>query len=88
MRLSIVRKHAQQFRMIANPGFNIGRWNGDANACAGTQDEERREEYLKLADGGVVHVDGEVARFGGGMARASAKGFAKVSMKTKPEHLP
>jgi hypothetical protein len=78
----------QQFRMIMNRSFHVGRRNGDAYACAGAQDKRWSEECLKLADGGVVDVEGELAGFCGGMAGASAKGFAGVSMKEEPENLP
>src|ERR1700757_2875885 len=81
-------KHAQQFRMIANRGFHVGRWNGDTNACAGTQGKGWGKEGFKFADGGVVDIDREIACFGRGVAGASAKGFAGVSVKQEPEHLP
>jgi hypothetical protein len=74
--------------MVANPGFNVGRWNGNTYARVRTQNERRREVRLKFADGRVVHIDGELAYFGGGAAGASAKGFAEISVKSEPEHLP
>jgi hypothetical protein len=48
----------------------------------------RREQLLKFADSRVIHIDGELAYFGSGVAGASTEGLAEFSVKEKPEHLP